>query len=603
MWKAGAGRENRGDSPALVETKREADHQVGMKRVKVARTAGFCMGVRRAMKAVLEAARTSEGEISVLGPLVHNHQAMEMLAARKVKVLSEPGEAQGGVVCLRAHGVPPEIKEALDRPGVEVMDLTCPHVRKAQRIVERHARAGDEVLILGDPGHAEVVGLLGYARGKGHVVSSKEDLESLPPMEKVCVVAQTTQSRRRFAELAPLIRERFPRAEIYDTVCSATDERQAEVRALAEEVDAVIVVGGKHSANTVRLAEIAREEGVPAFHIETAAELDRKALSGFRTVGVTAGASTPNWVFRAVVDEAERLLERGIPFLRTFKGLLALGVHSYLYIGAGSAALAYAALLLLRIPVNWNFLLIPFCYVISMHLLNRFTDRQAARINDPRRMRLLERYQAILLPAALLSGLATLVLAAPLGTAPFLLALLSLAAGVSYNIKVLPAWLAKRVGFKKVKEIPASKDIFLALAWATVSVLLPVVSWGSTPWGPATRVFLLAFLLVFIRSIVYDVKDLEGDRIVGKETLPLLLGRKRTDRLLALSAGLLGLLVLASLLSPFPPRPWFLLPLAAYVLGCLLLFRRRLLPRGILFETVLDAQFLLLGLLAFLFTR
>ena len=576
---------------------------MGMKRVKVAKTAGFCMGVRRAMKAVLEAARTSEGEISVLGPLVHNHQAMEMLAARRVKVLSAPEEARGGVVCLRAHGVPPEIKEALLRPGLEVMDLTCPHVRKAQRIVERHAAKGDEILILGDPGHAEVVGLLGYARGKGHVISSREDLEDLPPMERVCVVAQTTQSRRRFEELEPLIRKRFPRAEIFDTVCSATDERQAEVRALAREVDAVLVVGGRHSANTVRLVEIAREEGVPAFHIETAAELDRKTLSGFRTIGVTAGASTPNWVFRAVVDEAERILETGSFALRTFRRILALGVHSYLYIGAGSAALTYSALLLLRIPVEWNFLLIPFFYVVSMHLLNRFTDRQAARINDPRRMRLLEKFQGLFVPAAVLSGSASLALAVSLGTAPFVLALVSLAAGVSYNFRLLPGWLARRVGFKRVKEIPASKDIFLALAWATVSVLIPVTAWGDVPWGPAARVFLLAFLLVFIRSIVYDVKDLEGDRIVGKETLPLLLGRKGTDALLFLSAGLLVLLVFLSLLSPYSGRPWYLLPLAAYVLAYLVLFRRRLLPKGLLFEVAVDAQFLLSGLLAFLFTR
>ncbi len=574
-----------------------------MKRVKVARTAGFCMGVRRAMKAVLEAARTSEGEISVLGPLVHNHQAMEMLAARRVKILSSPEEAREGVVCLRAHGVPPEIKEALKKPGLQVMDLTCPHVRKAQRIVERHAARGEEILILGDPGHAEVVGLLGYARGKGHVISSPEDLEALPAMERVCVVAQTTQSRKRFTELEPLIRRRFPKAEIFDTVCSATDERQAEVRALAGEVDAILVVGGKHSANTVRLAQIAREEGVPAFHIETADELNRKMLAGFKTVGVTAGASTPNWVFRSVVDEAERILEAGSLPMKTLRRILAFGVHSYLYIGAGSAALAYSALHILQVPVTWNFLLVPFLYVVSMHLLNRFTDRQAARINDPRRMRLLERHPALFLGAALLSGAGTLALAAPLGTAPFLLALLSLVAGVSYNFRLLPGWLARRVGFKKVKEIPASKDLFLALAWATVSVLLPVMAWGKVPWAPAARVFLLAFVLVLIRSIVYDVKDLEGDRIVGKETLPLLLGRKATDRVLFVSAAFLCILVLASLLSPYPGRPWFLVPLAAYVLLCLHLFRRRRLPRGVLFEVVVDGQFLLSGLLAFLFSR
>ena len=269
------------------------------------------MGVRRAMNAVLDAAHKSDKKIYTLGPLVHNNQAIEMLNAKKVKVVTEAEKSLSGILFIRAHGVTPDVKKSMEQPGLEVKDMTCPHVRRAQMIIQRHAEKGYASIIIGDEGHAEVVGLLGHAKGNGHIVSSPVDIDGLPALDRVCVVAQTTQNARRFEEIVPLIKERFPDAIIHNTVCSATDDRQAEVRALARETDAVIVVGGRHSANTVRLAEISREEGVPTFHIETADELDRETVKKFNTVGITGGASTPHWVFGAVVERVSMFLEAG----------------------------------------------------------------------------------------------------------------------------------------------------------------------------------------------------------------------------------------------------------------------------------------------------
>jgi 4-hydroxy-3-methylbut-2-enyl diphosphate reductase len=570
-------------------------------RVKLAKTAGFCMGVRRAMNAVLEAANRPEGSLSTLGPLVHNRQAMEMLATRRVKVVSSPGEAECGTLFIRAHGVTPEVRRSAERPGLEVRDMTCPHVRRAQIAVERHADRGYHSIIIGDAGHAEVVGLLGHARGRGFVVGSEEEIETLPPdLEKVCVVAQTTQNARRFHELAPLVEARYPGAVVHDTVCSATDDRQNEVRRLAREVGAVIVVGGRHSANTVRLAEIAREEGATTLHVETAEELDAEELARFRSVGITAGASTPHWVFRAVVEKARYCLEARSALTRFLRAAVGFGVHGYLYVGAGSAGVTYAALRLLGLRPRFSYLLVACLYVVSMHLLNRFTDRDAARMNDPQRMRLLERFPGVLAGAAFLLATLSLVIAAGFGLYPFLLMFLSLAAGIGYNLPLIPRWVTRRVRVTRVREIPGSKNLFMALAWALVTVLVPCLATGSGPLLPAALVFAFVFLMVLIRSLVFDRKDLEGDRILGKETLPLVLGPRATGRLVLLCALALALIALSDLYPGWSALDGLLLlPVVSWVGVYLLLDHRIFLTRGVLFEIVVDAQFVGMGLLAY----
>ncbi len=570
-------------------------------RVKLAKSAGFCMGVRRAMNAVIEAANKSDQTIYTLGPLVHNRQAIEMLGAKNVKIVSSAEETESGTLFIRAHGVTPEVRESLGRPGLAICDMTCPHVRRAQLIIERHAKKGYATIIIGDEGHAEVVGLLGHADGRGYVVGAAEDIARIPQdLERVCVVAQTTQNAQRFDELLPLLEQRFPGLVVHNTVCSATDSRQTEVRALAREVDAMIVVGGKHSANTVRLAEIARGEGLPTFHIETAGELDPDAIRHFKTLGITGGASTPHWVFRAVVDKANHCLQTRSVFIRLPRDLVALLVHTYFYIGAGSAALTYAALRLLDIAPRFSYLLVSCLYVVSMHILNRFTDRAAARMNDPHRMRLIEQHPRIFMSAVVLFALTSLIIASTFGLAPCVLVFLSLLAGVSYNLRLIPPWLARKIRFKAFREIPGSKDLFTALAWAVVSVLVPCLAVEGVQILPALYVFFFGFTMVFIRSLVFDMKDLEGDRILGKETFPLIMGPKATNRLIALCTVMLALIAVSDVFFTWSAvRGYLLLPVAAYVCFYLVLYYRNILSRGILFEIALDAQFVLMGLLAY----
>ncbi|MBW1896608.1 MAG: 4-hydroxy-3-methylbut-2-enyl diphosphate reductase, partial [Deltaproteobacteria bacterium] len=241
-------------------------------KLKLAKTAGFCMGVRRAVEIVLDAANTREGPIYTYGPLIHNPQVLEILAEKGVTVLHDLSETKPGSVAIRAHGVPPETKRALIDAGHAVIDATCPRVIKVQTIIRKYARQGYGVIIVGNKDHPEVVGLLGYAQGQGHVITHPDDLDQLPPLDKAIVVAQTTQDRQLLDRITGIASERFPHFKV--TICASTHKRQVEVREMARSVDAVIVVGGHNSGNTQRMVQVVEQEGTPAFHVEDAAEID-----------------------------------------------------------------------------------------------------------------------------------------------------------------------------------------------------------------------------------------------------------------------------------------------------------------------------------------
>jgi (E)-4-hydroxy-3-methyl-but-2-enyl pyrophosphate reductase len=273
-------------------------------KVELARTAGFCMGVTRAMEMALEAARSGLRPLYTLGPLIHNRQAVEALEAEGIRIAEDPGEVPPGAgVIIRAHGVRPEVREALESRGARIIDATCPHVLASQRRIAEQSAAGASVIIVGDRDHAEIRGLVGHARGPVAVVEGIGDLAALELPPPLCLIAQTTYSESTYEAIVAEARRRFPGITVYESICSSTEDRQREVREMSTRVDAIVVVGGRNSANTMRLAEVARFSGKPVVHVESAEELGLAALGGARLVGVTAGASTPSWVIGEVVDK------------------------------------------------------------------------------------------------------------------------------------------------------------------------------------------------------------------------------------------------------------------------------------------------------------
>ncbi|ADH85758.1 4-hydroxy-3-methylbut-2-enyl diphosphate reductase [Desulfurivibrio alkaliphilus] len=276
-------------------------------KVILAQHAGFCMGVRRAVETTLKLVDLRQGPIATYGPLIHNPQVLEMLEEKGVKVLEEVPADTTGTVVIRAHGVPPERKHRLEASGVVVEDATCPRVVKVQAIIDKYQKEGYTTVIVGDRDHAEVEGLMGHAGAAGLVVSRLTDLDELQLAPPYIVVSQTTQDEELFREITDEILKRFPGGKVFNTICDSTHKRQDEVREMCREIDALVVVGGRNSANTKRLAEIAHGLNCPVFLVETEDELEPDKLKKFHCVGVTAGASTPAWIIRQVVAALESI--------------------------------------------------------------------------------------------------------------------------------------------------------------------------------------------------------------------------------------------------------------------------------------------------------
>jgi 4-hydroxy-3-methylbut-2-enyl diphosphate reductase len=278
-------------------------------RVIKAEALGYCMGVRRAMRLAQEtAANAADGEVYCLGPLIHNPQAIAALEAAGVRSCADWVELdsrarEGDTVIVRAHGLPPSASELLLARGFIVVDATCPRVKASQRLAERRFSEGALVILAGDADHGEIAGIAGHA--PGCVIVSSADEASRVPLRvpagsRATLIGQTTISRDEYDRIAHALRARISGLEVIDSICPATRERLDAVRALFAEADAIVVVGGRGSANTTRLHRAALESGKPAWHVETADELPPE-IARFGTVGVTAGASTPDEQIEAVV--------------------------------------------------------------------------------------------------------------------------------------------------------------------------------------------------------------------------------------------------------------------------------------------------------------
>ncbi len=512
-------------------------------KIEIAKTAGFCMGVRRAVELALDAPGKHAEPIYTYGPLIHNPQVLSLFAAKGITVLKAIPERGAGTVLVRAHGVPPEDKQQLKDAGFQVVDATCPRVIRVQTIIRVHARKGFATIIVGDRDHPEVVGLMGYAGPSGYVVSTMAELQTLPAFDQAIIVAQTTQNLRFYDQVKAWAGRTFPHYQTFDTICDSTAKRQAEVKQLADRVDAVIVVGGRQSGNTRRLAEIAAETGRPAFHVETEAELESCCLDRVDRVGITAGASTPNWIIKRVYRQLEKLpARRHAGAVRTLYGVMQTLLLTNVYVAVGAGCLCFACSRLLGIMPAVAPAAVAMLYVLSMHLLNHLTGTAEDEYNDPERARFYQQHRLLLSVMAIAAGGLGILCATAMGAAAFAILLVMSLLGLSYNLYLIPDGL----GFKlrRIKDIPGSKTYLIAVAWGVVVVLLPGITGKGTLTAAVGVVFVWATALVFARTAFFDLLDVQGDRIMGKETLPILLGNRRT--VVLLKGMLVGCMILVS---------------------------------------------------------
>ena len=580
-------------------------------RILLADTAGFCMGVKRAVNLALDLAGKREENIYTIGPLIHNPQTVEMLAKKGVKVVNAIEDVDCGTIIIRAHGITPEHKGQIMDSGREYFDATCPLVLRIHSTIGRYAGKGYTTVIVGDKGHAEVAGLMGYADGRGVVVEEEADLEQVPH-DMLCVVAQSTQNRSFFEKIVEKLKARGSDIKVFDTICDATTERQEEVRMLAGKAAAMVIVGGRNSANTRRLVEISRSLNVKTFHVENEEELDEKELARCENVGVTAGASTPNWVIEKVIDRLGsigRVRRNALPAMLSKVGSAL--VKSDLFIGMGAGLLCFSTILLHgtgELPMQPMVLsaAVSACYVFAMHILNHYTDPEHAQYKESYKLAFLDWHKKLLITLGAISIISAAVMSALLGLAPLIVLLFASISGLIYNFRVVPGPMARMLRFSRIRDIPASKNLLMALAWCVVTMLIPVFEMGKTFSTETLRqmliVFMFTFTLVFTRSTLLDIRDIQGDQMVGNETLPILLGKERTKIIML---GLLLVcsvsLVLASLAGWVSSLGYYLLIPLGYCFVYLYLYHKRRITTGISTEIAADVSFYVSGAVALVY--
>ncbi|MDY0221199.1 MAG: 4-hydroxy-3-methylbut-2-enyl diphosphate reductase [Desulfobacterium sp.] len=492
-------------------------------KITIARTAGFCMGVRRAVDLVLDASNATKEKICTYGPLIHNPQVLEMLEKKGIPALEKIPEKGEGTVLIRAHGVPPQDKQRLEQAGFKVIDATCPRVIRVQTIIKKHADKGYASIIIGDHDHPEVKGLLGYAGKSSVALSTMEELEKLPPFDRAIIVAQTTQDTHLFEQVKIWAKSNHPQYEVFDTICDSTEKRQTETRELARTSDAVVVVGGRKSGNTRRLVQVARDTGTPAFHIEDVTELDLEQLSRATHIAITAGASTPSWIINRTCKTLEEKL--GTPrnvLLAKLRPLILVLLKTNLLLSFGAGSLTYACSTLQGLAHSLSHGATAMLYILSMQVINNLFTIKSDRYNNPDRAEFYMANRPWLIALALASGTAGLVMAFFTGLPSFFILSIMSILGLAYNRRILPVLSG---GLKRIKDIPGSKTLLITAAWGTVTCILPAV---STPTGiQIVPALVFSMGIVLARTVFFDVLEMQGDRITGKESLPILIGERK----------------------------------------------------------------------------
>lgn len=566
-----------------------------------AKHSSFCGGVRRAMRMALEAAGRPGG-LAADGPLVHNRQALDLLALHGVTIADNPEQA-GDAILIRAHGVEPERRRRWEASGKTVVDATCPHVGRNLHMAEAAAREGLAVVAAGDAEHAEMRALAGSAGPGFTVIANADEAERLHSDGNFLFLAQTTFNVETFKAIEAVLRRRFPSCRTADTICRATHTRQEEARRLAAKADVLVVVGGRHSANTRRLAEAGAETGKPVFHIETADELEARQFASFKSAAVISGASTPGWITQEAVN---RLRFMGRP---TFGDVALRCLHVLSESRALTAMSAFGFGLASSFFLNHALAFAPAlagaCYIFFAHTINRrIPDDPAAR-----RLTLADSFYQFhrqrLLPLAWAAAGISLALASSAGAAVLLLFVLALAAAIVF------AGLARRrpVGDGRLRAAnPLFRTLTMAAGWTLILGGPPAIA-SAQPLA-SLGVMAFIFLTRLGGAIIRDLEDIASDRLMGLDTIPARVGETEAVKAAEHCLGLAALTAFAAAIAealgsdPSLPRIAFaVLAAGAPAFGLLVLewLRKRALRDSVFLQAGVDAMGCAAGLLALVF--
>ena len=580
-------------------------------KIKLAKVLGYCPGVKKAMDTAFgHLASRGSAKVYSHGELIHNNPTLDLLANKGLHLWQ--GEKEG-VVIVRAHGLPPsELAQLEQSPKLLLSDATCSRVRFVQNLVANYATQGYLVIIWGKANHPEVVGILGHTEARGQVVGAPGEVAALPEASQVLLVSQTTQDLTQWPQVVEAVQARWPEAVIKNTICKATELRQAEVQRLTTEVDVLVIIGGKTSANTARLADIGLQAGLKTIVVEDLADLNQADFTSVETVGVAAGASTSTWQIAQVLQALRALARSHHSFGSFGPRLLRALVLGGLWSALGLASLAWCAGYLLGqnpAPIIFSFF---FFQGLSLRLFRDFVHHRsqsqslALQLRDPDRTSFFSKYPKVLKILFLLAATSGALAALGGGEHLFQVWALSWVILTIYLFAPRPV-LAAGLNRTIISQISLAGALALAMIWANLPE--PMDFPGAILTTEVAFVFWILVGPMFVLSTLMDVLGVQGDLVFARPTLPSVFGEKITRAFLA---GFLGVgsvvIVLGAVTANLPSLAWLIL-LSGPVYNFLLLklifpspARHDLSPslHGFYFEALMYGQLLLTGALTWL---
>jgi (E)-4-hydroxy-3-methyl-but-2-enyl pyrophosphate reductase len=526
-------------------------------KITLARHSGFCMGVRNAILRIVNEINKSEGELYVYGPLIHNPQTIDVLHGRGMKTVNTLDGAPGRRIVIRTHGIPVDELRYLKECAGRVINLTCPRVARVQAIIKKESGRGCHTIITGDRDHAEVTGLMSYASRGVTVISDLAEIETIPPSGSYVVVSQTTFDRTLFKKIVDRILEQYDHVQVYDTICDSTRYRQEDViKGIVQGNDTLVVVGGKNSANTKRLAQIGRDNNIKTFHIETEQELNEQDFADSQSVLVTAGTSTPGWIINNILEKLYAInFTKGNIIIKSIIAILQFIVRTNLFSSVSAFFITLLAMNYAGITNNISFPTISFLYIFSMYSINNFFEKNLLKLSNPYKHDIYKKYGVPLLLVSIAFMALSVYIANRYNVLTTSIIVGSYILGFIYSTDPVKSLFKKNMP-ELLRKIYNSK-IVACFGWIIITVLVPML--GTSVSVPAIVSFsMFVFTLIFIRTALLDLIAFQGDLILGRETLPVMVGT-RSIGLLSMAISAVSTLVFGTITVMI--GKWVYLPL------------------------------------------
>ncbi len=515
-------------------------------KIEMARHSGFCMGVRNAILKIVDKLNSTDDDIYVYGPLIHNPQTIQVLGDRGLKIAENLDTIDGKDIAIRTHGVPVHENKIIRNKSRKAYNLTCSRVARVQAIIRKYSLNNYYTLIIGDKEHAEVIGLMSYAQAGVSVISSREDIKDIPKGEKYLVVSQTTHEREQFYNLVEEIISKFDNTKVIDTICDSTRLRQNDVNeAIERGIDTLVVVGGRNSANTTRLAKLGRDNNIKTLHIETDSELSLDDFLSSKYVFVTAGASTPGWIINNVLEKIYMFKKsRGNLFIKVMKTFFEFLVRSNILSSITAGFMVALTQLFLGIQLSILPMIIASIYIYYMYSINNYIDREFLSKSNSYKYKIYQEHGFSLLIGAIILVPISLFLAWGFDKRAFILLTIVYSLGTIYSTNYVKK-IVRHSSLKNIDKLYNSR-IITPFGWILAVLIIPLLDIKTIS---VSKIILSAILMLFIytmtamRQIISDTIAFHGDFILGRGTIPTWLGIKWTTRFSYIFLGATAILL------------------------------------------------------------